>query len=712
MNTAGRGGDGGGGNAATPNGGDGTAGEDGKGSGGGAASKSNQYSGKGGNGVVYVRILGLDAVCEHEWHVVSSDDEYDYYKCSFCGQEKKVPKDTPQPPDPSTPEITQIALPAAVSGLVYTGQEQVGVLPGDGYEVTGNTAVDAGTYEATVVLSNPERTQWADAGANERKISWFIAEALNEWTRPASITETEWTLGSSAGVVISPLARFGEVTATLNGEPWDGEMPVAKGSYTLQWTVAASKNWTELSTSLSFAIVDKPAVVEGDAEVSAIENTFAKYRDGGDLVLVFSNTTAVSSFTLASSASARILVVGGGGAGGCHGGGNGRAAGGGAGGFLEMADVDFTPGTYVVTVGAGGSRVNAGWGKPGAVGGSGGDSSITKGGDCIALAYGGGGGGAGGNPGAAGGSGGGCSSDPNWASPGAATQAGSPFGGHGNAGGAPNTGVNAGSGGGGAGAPGASLSYVTTQGGAGGEGRSSDITGESVCYAGGGGGAGSTAAGAGGLGGGGSGSAGAYSNGLAGANGLGGGGGGCGGGNNGYWSGKGGSGVVIVRLTFVGGGAAGTDPKPQVDGVEVEPSELANVARTGMAIVIPEGSNVSVDSATGSVMLDGAVVCTFPSYYTVTVSDAASGGAQVALALNETVRPCISNAMFENGNFRMTVPYSIAGLYYSLEYKHLLNDPGWTEVDMSSRQGGDANMVFSVPTQGDSAFYRVTVSDR
>lgn len=676
MNTAGRGGDGGGGNAATPNGGDGTAGEDGKGSGGGAASKSNQYSGKGGNGVVYVRILGLDA-------------------------------DTPQPPDPSTPEITQIALPAAVSGLVYTGQEQVGVLPGNGYEVTGNTAVDAGTYEATVVLSNPEGTQWADAGANERKISWFIAQALNEWTRPAGITETEWTLGSSAGVVISPLARFGEVTATLNGEPWDGEMPVAKGSYTLQWTVAASKDWTELSTSLSFAIVDKPAVVEGDVEVSAIENTFAKYRDGGDLVLVFSNTTAVSSFTVASSASARILVVGGGGAGGCQGG-NGRAGGGGAGGFLEMADVDFAPGTYVVTVGAGGSRVKAGWGEPGAVGGSGGDSSITKGGDCIALAYGGGGGGASGNPGAAGGSGGGCQTG----SPGGATQPGSPFGGYGNAGGATSAGTNAGSGGGGAGAPGASLSYGTTQGGAGGEGRSSDITGESVCYAGGGGGAGSTAAGAGGLGGGGSGSAGAYSNGLAGANGLGGGGGGCGGGNNGYWSGKGGSGVVIVRLTFVGGGASGTDPKPQVDGVEVEPSELANVARTGMAIVIPEGSNVSVDSATGSVMLDGAVVCTFPSYYTVTVSDAASGGAQVALALNETAQPSISNAMFENGNFRMTVPYSIAGLYYSLEYKHLLNDPGWTEVDMSSRQGGDANMVFSVPTQGDSAFYRVTVSDR
>lgn len=68
--------------------------------------------------------------------------------------------------------------------------------------------------------------------------------------------------------------------------------------------------------------------------------------------------------------------------------------------------------------------------------------------------------------------------------------------------------------------------------------------------------------------------------------------------------------------------------------------------------------------------------------------------------------------MFENGNFRMTVPYSITGLYYSLEYKLMLEDPGWSEVGIASQPGGDANMVFSVPTLDDSAFYRVTVSDR
>ena len=94
--------------------------------------------------------------------------------------------------------------------------------------------------------------------------------------------------------------------------------------------------------------------------------------------------------------------------------------------------------------------------------------------------------------------------------------------------------------GGGAGAPGNSRF--------GGAGRSSDITGESVTYAGGGGGGTlSGDVGAGGAGGGGAGSYGAYDSGKPGVNGLGGGGGGCSGGNHGYWSGRGGKGIVVIR---------------------------------------------------------------------------------------------------------------------------------------------------------------------
>jgi hypothetical protein len=275
-----------------------------------------------------------------------------------------------------------------------------------------------------------------------------------------------------------------------------------------------------------------------------------------------------------------------------------------------------------------------------------------------------------------------------------------------------NSGAEAGSGGGGAGAPGAGLGYGATQGGAGGEGMLSGITGESVCYAGGGGGAGQSAGGVGGLGGGGSGSAG-KGHGKAGADGLGGGGGGSAGGSSGYWSGKGGSGVVIVRLTFVGGGEPETLPKPQVDGVDVEPGKLAEEAKSGMEIVIPQGSKVSIDPETGSVTLDGSVVCTFPGYYTVKVSDSSTGGAQVvALELNESARPSILDVMLDNGEFCITVPDTISGLFYSLEYKRLLDAPSWDKIDKPIQSEGEAKLQLRTNAQDDSGFYRVSVSDR
>ena len=113
----------------------------------------------------------------------------------------------------------------------------------------------------------------------------------------------------------------------------------------------------------------------------------------------------------------------------------------------------------------------------------------------------------------------------------------------------------AGGGGGGAGAVGtAATSVAPVQGGAGGIGRQISISGTPTYYAGGGGGGTTTAVGggaggAGGLGGGGAGGGSNSIVGIAGINGTGGG-GGCGGFSNAggnFASGKGGSGIVIVR---------------------------------------------------------------------------------------------------------------------------------------------------------------------
>ena len=61
--------------------------------------------------------------------------------------------------------------------------------------------------------------------------------------------------------------------------------------------------------------------------------------------------------------------------------------------------------------------------------------------------------------------------------------------------------------------------------------------------------------------------------------------------------------------------------------------------------------------------------------------------------------------MKSGGEYKMRALWAKKGLLAP-------EDPGWSEVGIASRPGGDANMVFSVPMLDDSAFYRVTVSDR
>ena len=246
----------------------------------------------------------------------------------------------------------------------------------------------------------------------------------------------------------------------------------------------------------------------------------ARLTVGGDLVLVYTNTAAAGSFTLSRDTTARVLVVGGGGGGGGSYLTSSRTGGGGAGGLIETNAVSLAAGTYTVTVGAGGAA-NA----------NGGDSSISLAGEALVTAIGGGYGGywstvAPSNGGSGGGGiyehGGGAGTE-----------------GQGHAGGASSY-ENGGGGGGGAGREG--YAGGAAEMGLGGDGVQSDITGELAWYAAGGSGGASNVS-QNGIGG--KGQAGVAGAATAGANGTGSGGG------AGHPAGRGGSGIVVIRISPV-----------------------------------------------------------------------------------------------------------------------------------------------------------------
>ena len=82
------------------------------------------------------------------------------------------------------PQDVVIPVPAAVDGLVYNGQEQIGVPEGTGYVVTGNAATEPGDYIATVTPA--AGYAWEGGSTGEQLIGWSISqpyEQLWDWLR-------------------------------------------------------------------------------------------------------------------------------------------------------------------------------------------------------------------------------------------------------------------------------------------------------------------------------------------------------------------------------------------------------------------------------------------------------------------------------------------------------------------------------------------------
>lgn len=310
---------------------------------------------------------------------------------------------------------------------------------------------------------------------------------------------------------------------------------------------AALLTIASIATARSAFGADIATVVSNATDVTVTSDTLVP----GEALYVYTETGTEFNFTLANQSKAWILVVGGGGAGGAGAtatvqGTKGSGGGGGGGGMIEQNGISLAPGKYTIAVGAGGAAVSSG------NGGDGSPSSIVSSGFQRIAKGGGGGAAAGAGAGNPGGSGGGSSYDAG----GDSIAGGAAEDGQGNAGGEGSA-AGGGAGGGGAGGIGGSVTSSTSgYGGKGGAGKESAITGATVTYAPGGGGGANTNGqqGLGGLGDN-SGKGGARNTAnraTAGTDGIGGGGGG-GSVDNSRKSAKGGSGIVIIRVTKIYG---------------------------------------------------------------------------------------------------------------------------------------------------------------
>ena len=393
-----------------------------------------------------------------------------------------------------------------------------------------------------------------------------------DWTQGQTPPAPENTLSTTYGSVI--VRYYADAACTQAFTPSAATEP---GTYYVRGEVDASSNWYAAATDPESFTVSAATPGPDDpteAEYTIVKNwetvsggwderTIERKSDGQQFRVAKFTTVGDTQWTVPPGVTSfDYLVVGGGGSGGI------RYAGGGGGGGMVEGTVSNSATDYAITVGAGGAARAAESTKAGYQGYTGYPSSLQSSSLAVVItANGGGGGGATSKVGLGGGSGGGGGYLSGGGTAGGAVteeSAGS-FSGDGVTGtryanpggkGSGDTTLGSGGGGGGAGAPGADSSKEAETSGIGGDGRTSTITGESVCYACGGGAgffkketgaAGGEGEDGGGHGGGANGSD-AGTGGTAGSQGTPGtGGGGGGSGTHKLASGAGGSGVVIIR---------------------------------------------------------------------------------------------------------------------------------------------------------------------
>ena len=119
-----------------------------------------------------------------------------------------------------------VTPPAAVTGLVYNGETQTGVvLPENAlFTLTGNTAKNAGEYTATASLVSKQNYVWSDGTSDDKRIEWSITRA--SVTPPTAVTGLVYNGETQTGVVLPENALFtltgntaknaGEYTATAS----------------------------------------------------------------------------------------------------------------------------------------------------------------------------------------------------------------------------------------------------------------------------------------------------------------------------------------------------------------------------------------------------------------------------------------------------------------------------------------------------------------
>ena len=177
-------------------------------------------------------------------------------------------------------EEVSVVPPAAIEGLVYSAEEQIGVANGIGYALTGNVATNAGDYVATATLRRS--CVWTDGTRDPKTVSWsidraplsIIPDALSK-KHGASDPELTFTGEGLLGEDVVADAVEGALTREPGEDP--GTYAIRRG--TLTEAEGGNYEITFFDTTIVFTIENEEAPPEPEEPIVCVPFAFTAIKD-------------------------------------------------------------------------------------------------------------------------------------------------------------------------------------------------------------------------------------------------------------------------------------------------------------------------------------------------------------------------------------------------------------------------------------------------
>ena len=147
-----------------------------------------------------------------------------------------------------TAPLTDIAVPAAITGLVYNGTKQTGVNAGTGYTLSGDyEATDVGATDYTATATLDTGYKWTDGSTGDKTITWNIGKKTPTvtdfiFTAPADLIY-DGNNKTASFTLTSPLTKSGAITVKYEKDGASVTETKDAGTYTVKIDVAGGDNF-------------------------------------------------------------------------------------------------------------------------------------------------------------------------------------------------------------------------------------------------------------------------------------------------------------------------------------------------------------------------------------------------------------------------------------------------------------------------------------